>query len=220
MNRGQANARADCITPKQHLNVFGIALGQGIQMCSDAQRLHRRSIRLRGYDYTQAGAYFVTVCTWQRECVLGRIEDRTLIPSEWGRIVDECWRALPPHFPNVALDAFAIMPNHVHGIIVIRDDPNNDGRRGEAFLKSRNASPLQGTQPGSLGAILQNFKSVSTRKINQIRDTPGLPMWQRNYYEHIIRDERELKSIREYIVNNPIRWETDVENPAVQDAVR
>ncbi len=189
-------------------------------MCADLERHHRRSIRLRGYDYTHAGAYFVTVCTWQRECVLGRIEDGILIPSEWGRIVDECWRALPSHFPNIALDAFAIMPNHVHGIIVIRNDSNSDDRRGEAFLKAPNASPLQGTQPGSLGAILQNFKSVSTRKINQTRDIPDLPVWQRNYYEHIVRDERELEGIREYIVNNPVRWETDVENPAARNAGR
>jgi REP element-mobilizing transposase RayT len=92
---------------------------------------------------------------------------------------------------------------------VLGDDSINDDRRGEAFLKTQNASPLH-----------QHFKSVSTRKINQTRITPGLPVWQRNYYEHIIRDERELEDTREYIVNNPVSWERDVENPAAQDAVR
>jgi REP element-mobilizing transposase RayT len=92
---------------------------------------------------------------------------------------------------------------------VLGDDSINDDRRGEAFLKAPNASPLH-----------QHFKSVSTGKINQTRDTSGLPVWQRNHYEHIVRDERELEDIREYIVSNPTRWETDVENPAVQDAVK
>ncbi len=185
----------------------------------DPEKHHRRSIRLKGYDYARPGAYFITICTWQRECVLGEIEDGKMIPSEWGRIVDECWRAVPSHFPNVALDEFVVMPNHVHGIIVIQNDRDDD-RRGEAFCAFKNASPLQGTQPGSLGAIVQNFKSVSTRKINQMRGMPRMSLWQRNYYEHVIRHEDEWNQIRAYISENPLKWELDENHPSRLSASR
>jgi REP element-mobilizing transposase RayT len=104
--------------------------------------------------------------------------------------VDACWQAVPSHFPNVVLDEFVIMPNHVHGVVVITDC-SSQPRWGRGEALAVNASPLQGTKPGSLAAIVQNFKSVSTRKINRIRGTPGLPLWQRNYYEHVIRSEDE-----------------------------
>jgi hypothetical protein len=150
----------------------------------------RHSIRLRGYDYTQAGAYFVTILTHNRECLFGDIVDGEMRLNELGRVVATHWRAIPRHFKNVALDEWVVMPNHLHGIIVIGDDP----RRGEAFPQthsnvkpnstrandllgncdSGNASPL-------LGAIIGNSKSVSTRKINQSRDTAGTPLWHRNY---------------------------------------
>ena len=160
----------------------------------------RRSIRLRGYDYAQRGAYFVTICAHGRRCVLGDIRNKTMVLSESGRLVERCWYNLARHFPGVELDAFVVMPNHLHGIIILG--------RGEAFVESHfqelthlatNASPLlqpHGTQPGSLGAIVQNFKSVSTRKINQMNRPPGARLWQRNYYEHIIRNEKTLYHLR------------------------
>ena len=181
--------------------------------CYDPDKHHRRSIRLRGYDYARPGAYFVTICTRERECLFGDVVDGAMILNESGRVVESCWQILPRHFPHVRLDAFVVMPNHVHGLIVLTDFPSRPrlGGRGEAL--AANASPLQGTKPGSLGAIVQNFKSVTTRKINPIRGTPGMPLWQRNYYEHIIRNEDEWNEIRTYIAENPLRWELDENHP-------
>ena len=190
----------------------------------DPFKHHRRSIRLRGYDYTQAGAYFVTMVAHGRECLFGAIaEGGEMQVNEAGRVVAECWDALPEHFPNVELDAFVVMPNHVHGIVVIgEDDGDAAARRGEAFfVVQKNASllhptqptPPRGTQSGSIGAIIQNFKSISTRRINASRDTAGAQVWQRNYYEHIIRDEKSLNAIRDYIAGNPANWASDDENP-------
>ena len=130
-----------------------------------------------------------------------------MVLSHAGDIVQRCWLNLPSLFTRVELDAFAVMPNHLHGLIILR--------RGEASDDS-DASPLpNGTQPGSLGAIIQNFKSVSTRRVNQRNQVSRIPLWQRNYYEHIVRNEEELKAIHEYIVSNPSRWNEDENNPAV-----
>jgi putative transposase len=183
----------------------------------DPDRHHRRSVRLKGHDYAQPGAYFVTVCTRDRECLLGETVDREMQLNEAGKIARRCWEDIRSHFPHVALDAQIIMPNHVHGIIVI-----TEFRRGEASdsrgalntgMGVPDASPLQqrpnGTQPGSLSAIVQNFKSISTRKMNAARGAPRVPLWQRNYYEHVIRSDEELNAIREYILANPVNWPTD-----------
>jgi REP element-mobilizing transposase RayT len=179
----------------------------------DPQRHHRRSIRLKGYDYSQAGAYFVTICAQNRECLFGEIVDGEMRLNGQGEIVIACWDNLPCHFPHIELDAFVVMPNHVHGIIVIAYDTG--GGRGKAFANpSKCCVPTKrGSPGGSLCAVVQNFKSISTRKINQQRDARGAPVWQRNYYEHIIRDERELDRIREYIAANPAKWDEDTENP-------
>ncbi len=156
----------------------------------------------------------------------------------FGKIIDYHWKKLPQHFKHIELDAYQIMPNHFHGIIHIvgamhSDQKNqkydqNGGESVGAMHSNRNnqkfdqnvpenASPLQqqqpprprGTTPGSLGAIMQNFQSVTTRKINRIRKTPGARLWQRNYWEHIIRDENELNRIRNYIIHNPQNWNED-----------
>ncbi len=206
---------------------------------------HRRSIRLRDYDYSRAGAYFVTIIAWQRECLFGEVVDGMMRLNDPGRMALECWDGLPGHFPHVKLDEFVVMPNHFHAILSIvgnveanvgakqgvsaspdSDDDahggnnkgeygNNKGEAGESF-----ASPLpHGTVRGSLGAIIQNFKSVSTRKINKIRKNPGAPVWQRNYYERVIRDDRELDGIRRYIAGNPVRWEEDENHPARVESI-
>jgi len=181
---------------------------------------YRRSIRLRGYDYAQAGAYFVTICTHSQGCLLGEIVDGEMRLNPLGTMAAASWHAIPHHSPRVVLDEGIIMPNHIHGIIVIQG-------RGEASalpiyvpkeLPKTDASPLRrgrlnGTQPGSLSAIVQNFKSISTRQINGMRGVPGTPVWQRNYYEHVIRNDRELDRIREYIATNPLKWALDQENP-------
>lgn len=189
----------------------------------DPFKHHRRSTRLKGYDYTQVGAYFVTICAHKRECLFDDIVLR--------RVAESCWRTIPQHFPNAVLDEWIVMPNHLHGIVVIAYDV----RRGEAFLGAPfdakvssssvielpgngvggNASPLppRGVSSNSLGAIIGNYKSATTRRINTIRHTQGAPVWQRNYWEHIIRDENELNRTREYIIDNPANWDADVENP-------
>lgn len=184
---------------------------------------HRRSIRLKEYDYTAAGAYFITICTHQRQCLFGEIIDGVMQLNATGLCVEACWQSLPRHFETLELDAFVIMPNHLHGILLLDGDIGRGKAFGQKALRSYrnlepNASPLQphGTQSGSVGAIIQNFKSVSTRKINRINHRNGKTIWQRNYYECIIRDESALQAIRQYIRNNPLSWELDrlhSENP-------
>jgi len=182
----------------------------------DLQVHHRRSIRLKGYDYSQAGAYFVTLVAYQSECLLGNVRDDKIVLSEKGEIIKAYWLRLPKIF-NLQLDEWVIMPNHLHSIIWILDSDTGDATAQINNLKTifflAVASPKQrpiGTKTRSLGAIIQNFKSVTTRKINQLRGTPGLPTWQRNYYERIIRDEGEWGRIRLYIQENPARWIEDM----------
>ncbi len=184
-------------------------------------KYHRRSIRLKGYDYSQSGGYYVTIVTQNRECLFGDVVDGKMVLNMFGKIIEYQWKRIPHFSPFVQLDAFQIMPNHFHGIIIITDivgamhSGDNLQKYENGF--SGNASPLQqrahGTKPGSLGAIVQNFQSVTTRKINRIRKKVGQKLWQRNYWEHIIRNETDLNRIRKYIIENPLRWELDSENP-------
>jgi len=172
----------------------------------DPKKHHRRSIRLPGHDYAQAGAYFVTICTDDRQCLFGRVDNAEMRLNHLGQIADECWRMIPAHFGNVELDAFVIMPNHVHGIIVITD----------VGVGATHASPLRtrnGPKPRSIGAIIGSYKSGVSKRINEIRATPGPTIWQRDYYEHIIRNDASLDRIRLYIMNNPASWMLDRENP-------
>jgi REP element-mobilizing transposase RayT len=181
------------------------------------------------YDYSQAGAYFVTVCTWQRDCLFGEIVNCEMVLNELGRVVEHEWRKTAELRPNVELDVYAIMPNHFHAIFLINDDVGAHCMRPESvansqFIKSPTeyrahvknrahiGAPLR-RQSGSIGCILAGFKSATTKRINQIRANPGCPVWQRNYYERVIRNEHELARAREYIVNNPLKWELDKENP-------
>ncbi len=182
----------------------------------DPEEHHRRSVRLKGYDYSRAGAYFVTVCTRNRECLFGDVTDGIMRLNKVGRVVEKCWQAIPSHFSTVRLDAFVIMPNHVHGIITIVG-PTHTGATHASPLRGRSRPSGPGRQ--SIGAIIGSFKSAVTRRINQLRGTPGGRLWQRNYYEHIIRNSESLDRIREYIVNNPLQWELDRENPNVDAGV-
>ena len=187
----------------------------------------RRSTRIPGYDYAGPGMYFVTICTRVREGILGEVVGQQVLLSPEGRIAAEYWRDIPRHFPGVELDEWIVMPNHVHGIIVIEG-------RGEAFgevvtrsdgSSPPNASPLHiprphGTAKGSVGAVVQNYKSVSSRWINRVRGAGGRSVWQRNYYEHVIRGDDDLARIRTYITENPLRWELDEENPRRREATK
>jgi REP element-mobilizing transposase RayT len=169
----------------------------------DPDKHHRRSVRLRDYDYTQAGAYFVTICTYRRVCLFGDMVNGCMQLNDCGQIVTAHWDDLVNHYPHVELDVFVVMPNHVHGIIVLTDNVG-------AGLKP---APTTTTRHHGLPEIVRGFKTFSSRRINYLRKMPGQPVWQRNYYEHVIRSEEELDRIRQYILDNPAKWPEDGENP-------
>jgi REP element-mobilizing transposase RayT len=170
---------------------------------SGSQKHNRSSIRLKGYDYSQAGGYFVTVCTQDRKCLLGKVVNRKSKLNEFGKIVESVWLDLPKHHRHIELDSFVVMPNPVHGVIIIVG----------AGLKP---APTKNRHP--LPEIVPSFKTFSSRRINQMRVTPGVTVWRRNYYENIIRNEDELNRIREYIIDNALQGQFDRENPEqVQD---
>jgi putative transposase len=177
-------------------------------MVRNRVKLQRRSLRLEDYGYDQPGGYFVTTCTFGRENLFGEIQDGSMRLNQYGQIVRECLEAIPEHFDNAAVDQFVVMPNHVHSIVVIMN------------VGARHAVPLtRGERFGkpmakSLPTIVRSFKSATTKRINDLSQTPGRPIWQRNYYEHVIRNKHSLHRIREYISNNPARWDFDRENPA------
>jgi len=175
---------------------------------------HRRSIRLKNYDYSQAGAYFVTVCAQNRDCLFGEITDAVMRLNDAGRMIETWWHELAHKFPMIDMDVYTVMPNHFHGIVAIvgaalRGRPNPDHSIPEE-QPHRVAPPL--------GDIVNWFKTMTTNdyiqnvRHHQWRPFPG-KLWQRNYYEHIIRNEEDLNKIREYIMYNPIRWADDEENP-------
>ncbi len=172
----------------------------------------RRSIRLKGYDYSEIGAYYVTICTWRRECLFGNIVDRIVHLNEYGTIINKEWSQTEIIRLTVELDRYIIMPNHFHGILIIN---NGDGRGNAQGHVQRAPTFEQFGKPtsNSIPTIIRLFKSTTTKQINQLRNTPEMPVWQRNYYEHVIRNEDELNRIREYIVNNPLQWEKDENNP-------
>lgn len=167
-------------------------------MAYDPQRHRRRSIRLKGYDYCAPGAYFVTIVVRDRRRMLSRIVDDQVVLDPAGTLAEAAWLRLPWHFPSVTLDAFVIMPDHLHGIIILTGQPGPS--------RAEHSDRPAGTQPGSLAAIVQNFKSVASRRINQANGTPGRRVWQEDYYERIVRDEAALERIRHYIRANPSEW--------------
>ena len=179
---------------------------------------NRRSIRLHGYDYSRAGVYFVTICAWNREFLFGDAVDGKTMLNDFGEMVAESWEWLATRYDYVELDRWTIMPNHMHGIIVITDVFKGGSRPGFAALCRGTTAPTEKRKP--IGRLVGALKTVSTKRINHLRNTPGVKIWQRNYYEHIIRNDDELYRIREYIANNPAQWETDRENPNVYVAAR
>ncbi len=231
----------------------------------DPDRHHRRSIRLVGYDYARAGAYFVTLCVQDRSCELGEINNGGITLSDWGRIAAQTWTWLRNQYPYVALDVWVMMPNHLHGIIVLLDDVDAlldvgarrdvegarhdvegarcavgarrdvegarrdaggarhdaggarhdaGGARHDAPLRRGDTFSHDAIKRKPLGQLIGAFKTVSTKRINEMRGTPGARFWQRNYYEHIVRDEPDMNRIRQYIIENPRRWAEDRDNPA------
>lgn len=166
----------------------------------------RRSIRLKNYDYSSSGIYFVTICTYNRQCLFGKIINGEMILSETGRIVGIEWINVAIARENIMLDEYIIMPNHFHGILWIKEINNgitNFPPKMHQF--GRMVS-------GSLSAIIRGFKSAVTNRLHRISESSGKAIWQRNFYEHVIRDETSLNRIREYIISNPLSWELDREN--------
>jgi len=162
----------------------------------------RRSIRLKGYDYSLPGAYFITICTHQHICLFGDVGDGKMRLNDVGEIVADEWLQTAVIRKEIELDEWVVMPNHFHGIVFIVQ--RWDSRRGD-----RPVALTAGPRPKSIGAMVAGFKSAVTRQVNAMRNTPSANVWQRNYYEHIIRSEPELKGLREYIRNNPKRWTLD-----------
>ena len=178
-------------------------------MTYDPEKHHRRSIRLHGYDYSQAGAYFVTICTKNRASLFGSVADGEIQLNKAGQIAKRAWEKLPARFPSARLDAFIVMPNHLHAIIIvgaqfIAPTANTSNESGKGAI---NRAP-------TLGEMVRAYKAASAAMIRRAA-APDVA-WQRNYYEHVIRDEDELARIRRYIEDNPRMWETDEENPAAQ----
>lgn len=164
------------------------------------QQGHRRSIRLRDYDYAQSGVYFVTLCVAQKQCLFGDVVEDVVQLADIGKVVETTLLSLPEHFPQLTLDMWVVMPNHLHVIFILEDIQEGGSR----------TAPTVSRKP--LGRLIGAFKTMSTKQINLQRNTSGEILWQRNYYEHIIRNEKSLEEIREYILNNPARWAEDDEN--------
>ena len=191
----------------------------------DPARHHRRSIRLKSHDYGSVGAYFVTIVTQGRECLFGEIIDGEIHLTKQGEIVRKWCREIPRHFPNVEIGALAIMPNHVHAIIFKIDeragevistfsDPNQNSILIEQHRTENQDDKGLPLRKPRLGQIIAYLKYQSTKEINLLDDTKAIrKLWQRNYYEHIIRSEKELEQKTFYILDNPSRWVDDLENP-------
>ena len=195
---------------------------------ADTSRLRRQSTRLKGFDYAQVGAYFVTIVTQDRLCLFGYVAEDKMFLNQAGELIEAIWGELPSRYPEIHLDSFVVMPNHVHGIIVIGrpvgvplvgTQNDTDSRTLDADLRATTrVAP-------TLGDIVGAFKSITTvgyaRRVRSGEwDRFHRRLWQRNYYEHVIRDSDELNRAREYITNNPLKWELDRENPAATKATR
>ena len=177
---------------------------------------HRKSVRLKHYDYSQAGAYFITICTHNRECLFGEIIDGKMALNDAGQMVQAVWDEIPGNYDGVETDVFVIMPNHVHGIVVIV---------GAGPCACPNYGQPQHGQPRgvaptvlSLPDVVHRFKTLSTKRyVDGVKQhnwkSFDKKLWKRNYYEHIVRGETELNKIHGYIINNPLNWQTDDENP-------
>lgn len=183
--------------------------------CLSRAANHRRSIRLKEYDYSWVGWYYVTICTSGRACLFGELVNDAMVLNKTGKIVEEEWLKTTTIRPEVELDHYVIMPNHMHGIVVIGESVNQSesnatepvGTHGRASLRRLTRMPR------SLSSFIAGFKSAATKRINIERRTPGIPIWQGRFYEHIIRNDVDLHRIREHIVSNPLRWSLDEEYP-------
>ena len=176
---------------------------------------HRRSLRLKNYDYSQAGAYFLTICAYKHQTLFGKIIDGKMQLNQLGEVLAEEWERSAQIRQEIDLDYSVIMPNHLHGIVII----NNLGTNKHVGVNGRSPSGnALRMKSHSISSLMTGFKSAVTKRINRIRYhgeqlTAPAPVWQRNYYEHIIRDETSLNQHRQYIIENPLKWESDKLHP-------
>jgi len=190
------------VTKKTH-NLVGAGLRPALTTAEGGLKKPRRKpLRFHGYNYSQPGAYFVTICTHDRRCLFGRIVDGEMKLNRFGSAVEACWHSLTQHYFHIDLDSFVVMPNHIRGIVCLTDGAAIDER---------------GKARHGLAEVVGAFKAFSSRQINALRHR-NEPVWQRNYFEHIIRNEESLNRVREYIETNPTRWHIDRENPEVMRA--
>lgn len=170
----------------------------------DPHKHNRQSIRLKGYDYSQPGYYFITICVANRCCLFGNIIRSQMIMNKYGQIAKKEWIRTENLRDNVRLDEFIVMPNHIHGIIELTESSRGVSQYAPAAVANKFKSPSN-----NLGAIIRGYKSTVTKQINEINNQPDDQVWQRNYYDHIIRSRKELKRIRKYIRENPEDWENN-----------
>jgi putative transposase len=191
----------------------------------------RKSIRLRNYDYSQPGMYYVTLCVRNRGCVLGKMVKNEMILSAMGEIVRDSWENIPKHFKNAALDRYVIMPNHMHGIVMLKESlvgtrhavspqENENLHQGaplQKYVSPQGISNFRQTEKcgkpihGSLSTIMRSFKSAASKRIHSAGQL-GFD-WQSRFYEHVIRDGNDLDRIRRYILDNPTNWLNDENFP-------
>lgn len=172
-------------------------------MTYDPKVHRRRSIRLKEYDYSQNGAYFITICSHDRIGLFGEINNQEMTLNQYGEIVRNEWLHSFSIRAEITEDEFIIMPNHLHGIVFIQNV-------NDSLHKTNRTKTLSGPKNQSISSFIAGFKSVVTKKINTIRLTEGAPVWQRNYHEHVIRNEQSLAELRAYVLHNPLTWEKDV----------
>jgi len=189
---------------------------------------HRRSIRLKGYDYSQAGLYFITICLKNRKCLFGKIENNKMILNDAGKMVETQWLALPQRFQNIKLHEYIVMPNHFHAILeivgatlVVAQNTDTTTQNDNNDLQKRETQGIAPTGK-TVGDIVGAFESITTVEyIRGVKNNNWQPfngkLWQRNYWEHIIRNEQSYQNISHYTINNPAKWDDDKFNPANQN---
>ena len=203
-------------TPQEASHAQTTCSENDLGMPANPLRPSRHSLRLPDYDYSQPGAYFVTMVTWRREHLLGEIVNGEMRQNEAGKILWEIWQSLPARYPNISLDEAVVMPNHFHGIIVIEKSrvaaihelPQRDNILSRREEESKRITRRQMIIPLVMGYLKMN----SSKRINILLDRAGVSTWQRNYYERIVRDEQAYHAIRQYIRSNPAAWMADKEN--------
>lgn len=191
------------------LPASGGKIAQQLRMTLFKGKYRVESIRLQNWDYSANGHYFVTICAKNRKHLFGKVNDGKMTMNEYGIVVYKCWHDLPNHYKHIKLGGFVIMPNHIHGIVTIYNNVEA-GLKPASTLSTITASTINKLH--GLPEIVRAFKSYSARRINILRQTPGISIWQHNYYEHIIRNDGSLERIQKYIADNPLNWTKDRNN--------